>query len=152
MQACNFILSVTEKRSLYQIYILFKKNPLTQIPGAYVSTITTNPNLATITTNTRFCGRFFGTQGATSNTTMCSKTLNPFFLLLVCGRSNIFFSQFSATTTPFTVNVNFDADEVINTSSGTSTLVDEAADAPGGITGFRLCYKQDSTNCSQLCT
>jgi len=92
-----------------------------EIPGGYISSITTNPNASGATS--RYCGRFFGTNAATSSTTICT------------------------TTTPFTVNVNFDEDEVLTTSSGNPDA-DEAEDGTGGIVGFRLCYKQDSSNCS----
>jgi len=76
---------------------------------------------ATIATQNRYCGRFLGTQAATASTTICS------------------------TSTPFTVNVNLDADEVLNTAGITDATMDEAEVGPGGIVGFRMCYAQDTT-------
>jgi len=88
-----------------------------EIPGALTSSITT-----TFTTNAaqnRFCGRILATQGATAQTTQCSRSC------------------------PFQMTVNFDDDEVLPT--GTATYeADEAEGFPGGITGFRLAYAQSS--------
>ena len=70
-----------------------------------------------------------------------------FTLLFLPDESNVFEFElcFLATSTPFTVNVNLDADEVLNTAGTTNAQGDEAEVGPGGIVGFRMCYAQDTT-------
>ena len=70
-----------------------------------------------------------------------------FTLLFLPAQSNVFEFElrFLATSTPFTVNVNLDADEVLNTAGITTAIGDEAEVGPGGIVGFRMCYAQDTT-------